>query len=543
MKRILYIFSIVIIPQFIVYMIITRTDNQCIVNKEETTEIKLENYTRKADKIIMTVADHSKFEILQQEFERPQDVTLACLSCHTERHHELMANAHWTWDRTEKLAGRDSVVTLGKTNILNNFCIGINGSEKTCVRCHIGYGWGDKDFDFTKKENIDCLVCHDQSGLYKKGKGVSGMPEEGLNYNIISQSVGSPKRENCGICHYWGGGGNNVKHGDLDKAMNSCSKDIDVHMAIDGEDMSCVDCHTTENHVMKGKLYALSSENKNRATCTLCHTAAPHNDEVLNKHGDRIACQTCHIPEYAKANSTKMVWDWSTAGRLNEDSSQIHEADADGNHNYLSIKGTFVYDDHVKPEYMWFNGLADHILITDSIIDIPIQMNTLMGSYNDKGANCESNTCSKIWPVKVHRGKQPWDPVFRKLVQPKLWSANKGDSAYWVDFDWDKAIVAGMKYTGLPYSGTYDFVETEMYWPLNHQVSSADKSLKCVDCHTSSEDGRLAELKGFYLPGRDHYDFIEYIGILLVLLTAAGVTIHGGIRIILRKNCLHKKEE
>lgn len=540
MKRKLLVVLVLLISQIAVVMLITKPEK--VVEKDPSDAIDVVNYVMKADQVNRMVADHSKFEILQQDFERPQDVTLACLSCHTERHHEIMANNHWTWDRTEKLSQRDSVVSVGKKNILNNFCIGINGSEKTCSRCHIGYGWEDKSFDFSEKGNIDCLVCHEQSGTYKKAKGKAGYPEEGLDLNLISQSVGSPKRENCGICHYWGGGGNNVKHGDLDEAMNSCSREVDVHMAIDGEDMSCVACHTTENHVITGKVYALSSEDKNRVTCVQCHTDAPHTDKLLNQHFERIACQTCHIPEYAKANATKMVWDWSTAGRLDADGNTIHESDADGNHNYLSIKGTFVYDDHVVPEYFWFNGLADHLLITDTIVSIPVQINTLEGSYYDKGKDCATESCSKIWPVKVHRGKQPYDVVSKKLVQPKLWSPNKGDSAYWTDFDWDNSIEAGMRYTGLPYSGEYDFVETEMYWPLNHQVSPAENSLTCTSCHSTSPDSRLANLKGFYLPGRDRFVMLDYLGIILILLTLSGVVIHGGIRIVLRKNCLHGKK-
>ena len=536
MKRILYVILILIVPQIIVFGYITNDDN----NKEQEKEIKLVNYTKKADRVEKKLVDHTKFEVLQQEFKRPQDVTIACLSCHTERHLGIMANNHWTWSRKEELHGRGEVVDLGKTNILNNFCIGVNGSEKTCTRCHIGYGWEDKSFDFTDETNIDCLVCHDQSGLYEKAKGQAGRPVEGLNLNIIAQSVDSPERHNCGICHYWGGGGNNVKHGDLDMAMDDCSWEIDVHMTTDGEDMSCVECHLTVDHNITGKVYALSSENKNRVTCTQCHTNKPHDDEILDNHGIRIACQTCHIPIYAKANSTKMVWDWSTAGRFDEDGHNTHESDADGNHNYLSIKGNFVYDDHVIPEYFWFNGFADHMLITDTITSIPIQMNTLFGSYNEKGLN--GGVRSKIWPVKVHRGKQPYDVVNKTLVQPKLWSPQKGDSAYWVDFDWNESIIAGMNYVGLPYSGEFDFAETEMYWPLNHQVSPADKSLQCIDCHTKSEKGRLASLKGFYLPGRDNFAIIDNIGILLLILTFIGVIIHGGIRIVLRKNCLEDKK-
>ncbi len=359
--------------------------------------------------------------------------------------------------------------------------------------------------------------------------------------NYVAQNVGIPTRANCGVCHFWGGGGNNVKHGDLEISMLEPTTDIDVHMGIDGEDMSCVDCHITEKHQIAGKLYALSSENKNRATCEHCHTNAPHTNELLNGHNLRVACQTCHIPVYAKVNSTKMWWDWSTAGRLDEDGKEIHENDADGNHNYLSIKGNFVYDDHVIPEYYWFNGIAGHHLITDIIDTVPVQMNSLDGSYLDKGINRRTDMPSKIWPVKVHRGKQVYDPVNKTLIQPKLWSPNVGDSAYWKDFDWNLASQAGMDYLGLPYSGEYDFVETEMYWPLNHMVSKKEETLKCVDCHTRN-DSRLANLTDFYLPGRDRSRFLDGFGIIVILGALAGVAFHAILRRILRKKCFFQKE-
>jgi hypothetical protein len=87
------------------------------------------------------------------------------------------------------------------------------------------------------------------------------------DYNYVSQNVGKPKKENCGICHFHGGGGNNVKHGDLEEAMLNCSRSVDVHMAKDGKDMACNDCHLTENHNITGRAYSVSSENTNRATC------------------------------------------------------------------------------------------------------------------------------------------------------------------------------------------------------------------------------------------------------------------------------------
>lgn len=254
--------------------------------EEESAEtpinkVKMNNYIWKSDQKDKTI-NHRSFEILKVDFKDAHQVTEACIGCHISRDEEIMATSHWNWERTEMLEGKGEVA-VGKKNILNNFCIGVSGSEATCTRCHIGYGWEDKTFDFNDPKNIDCLVCHDNSGTYKKGKGMAGYPDPSVNLSYVAQNVGMPTRENCGVCHFWGGGGNNVKHGDLEIALLECSKSVDVHMAIEGEDMSCVACHVTENHQMAGKLYALSSENKNRATCEQCHSAEPHANKLINE--------------------------------------------------------------------------------------------------------------------------------------------------------------------------------------------------------------------------------------------------------------------
>jgi octaheme c-type cytochrome (tetrathionate reductase family) len=492
------------------------------------------NYEMKDDRNTTPSVDHAKFDVLDQEFEDAHQVTAACLSCHNNRDQEVMATSHWLWQREEELPGKGKV-WLGKRNILNNFCIGTRSNEGTCTRCHIGYGWKDKTFDFSDPLNIDCLVCHDKSNTYKKEKGGAGYPAASVNLSYVAQNVGTPARENCGVCHFWGGGGNNVKHGDLEKSLLDCKKTVDVHMTTEGEDMSCVDCHITEKHEMAGKLYALSSENKSRASCEYCHTASPHTNNTLNVHYHRIACQTCHIPTYAKVNGTKMIWDWSTAGRLDEHGKPMHENDADGNHNYLSIKGNFVYNDDVVPEYYWFNGTANHYLIEEKIDTVPLQMNTLYGSYVDRGQ--DGGAISKIWPMKVHRGKQPYDTVYKTLIQAKTWDKEPGKGAYWTDFDWQKANQLGMDYVGLPYSGHYDFIETEMYWPLNHMVAPAEHSLQCIDCHTRDKKGRLANLDDFYLPGRDFNATLEGMAMILILITISGCIGHGICRWFFGGNC------
>lgn len=498
-----------------------------LFQSNEYYNLKLEKLKQEyAIKPIASV-DHSKLEILNKEFGSPQEVTEACISCHTERHKEIMNSSHWNWERISYVEGR-GISATGKKNVLNNFCIGSNTNEQSCAKCHIGFGMNNDHFDFTNARNVDCMVCHDNSEEYHKGSAMAGYPDRNVNFTNVAKSVGSPKKMNCGSCHFYSGGGNNVKHGDLEEALLACSRDVDVHMAANGMDMSCTECHTAENHQILGRLYSVSSSNTQRATCEQCHTSTPHFDELLNRHNAKVACQTCHIPTYAKVNSTKMQWKWSTAGKLKE-GLPFSEEDSLGNHTYLSIKGDFIWERNVTPDYLWFNGTADHYVLGDSITSVPVQMNTLFGSHDDRD--------SKIYPVKIHVGDQIYDKVHNILIQPKLYAENEGDSAFWKDFNWDKAARAGMEHVGLPYSGEYGFIETEMYWPINHMVAPKANAVSCGECHTRN-NGRLAKLTNFYLPGRDYNKPLEMGAHFLIIISLLGVMIHALIRIFiaLRKN-------
>ncbi len=475
-----------------------------------------------------TKVDHSLFAELRRDFKTPQEVTETCISCHNHRHIEVMASNHWNWERVSYVEGR-GIERVGKHNVINNFCIGSNANEEACSKCHIGFGMTNNLFDFNNARNVDCMVCHDKSEAYIKGTSMAGYPDRSVNLQTVAQSVGRPGSFNCGACHFYSGGGNNVKHGDLEESLLACDRDVDVHMAANGINMTCVDCHTANNHQIKGKLYSVSSSNENKLSCEDCHTNTPHLDQMLNVHTASISCQTCHIPTYAKVNATKMSWKWSEAGKL-IDGKPFQEIDSLGNETYLSIKGSFKWASNVQPEYFWFNGHARHYILGDTIGELPLKINELLGSATDGK--------SKIYPVKVHRGDQIYDPNTRMLIQPKLWSSAKGDSAYWKDFNWNEAATAGMKRVGLPYSGEYDFIETVMYWPVNHMVAPKEKALACTECHIR-ENGRLASLTGFYLPGRDNHSGLNIMGKIMLIGALAGVAIHAIARFIM---AIRKKE-
>ncbi len=416
--------------------------------------------------------DHS--DIVQGPFDTGSDVTRACLECHEEAGFEVMTTAHWTWEsQPYHLENRAGPITVGKKNSINNFCIGIQGNWAGCTSCHAGYGWENANFDFSNQENIDCLVCHDNSGLYVKG--TAGLPVEEVDLLFVAQSVGAPTRENCGGCHFKGGGGNAVKHGDLDETLYFPPERVDVHM---GEhDFLCTDCHQTENHDIKGRSISVSLDTFNQVYCTDCHNEKLHTDDRINAHLASVACQTCHIPSAAKRDATKMYWDWSTAG-----SDEIE----DNIHSYLKIKGSFVYTSNFVPEYHWYNGTAERYILGD--VMNPNESTPI----NLPGGNIDDTT-AKIWPFKVHRAKQPYDTVNNLLLQPVTY----GEGGFWQDFDWDQALRLGSEIVGLNYSGSYDFAETEMYWTTTHMVPPSKEALTCDHCH--GPEGRMDwEALGYY---------------------------------------------
>jgi len=403
----------------------------------------------------------------------PQDITRQCLRCHEEAGKDFMKTSHWQWSLEQVVDGKK--VARGKKNAINNYCTAVSGNEKFCGKCHAGYGMEDSNtFDFGNPENIDCLVCHDTTGNYSKGTGTAGYPAENVDLLFIARNVGAPNRDNCGQCHFFGGGGDAVKHGDLDSSMAYPEKSIDVHMNVDGEDLACIACHVTRNHVITGNSLGVSPGGKTPVDCATCHAGAVHAQSRLNAHLDTVACQTCHIPEFAREKPTKVWWDWSKAGEDRE----YDEKDDFGHHTYVKKKGEMQYATNISPEYRWYNGSASAYNRGDKFNPQEILRLTYpLGSRDDRK--------SKIFPFKVMRGKQIYDAKNLTLVTAKL----VGKGGYWTEFDWKKSATLGSQASGMPFSGEYAFAETEMWWRINHMVSPKEKALGCLDCH--GDNGRL----------------------------------------------------
>ena len=500
-----------------------------------------------------STADHGKFEELKGPFASGQEVTRACLKCHTEAGHQFMKNIHWTWTYENEKTGQ----TLGKKYLVNTFCTNARGNEGMCAQCHAGYGWKDDSFDFSNQDNIDCVVCHDRTGTYYKTPNSIGNEacsimfedRQPIQWAKVAQSVDMPVRENCGGCHFYGGGGDGVKHGDMDSSLIHPDRELDVHMDEHGLNFACTACHVTDKHIWAGSRYDMIAhdtegtgkpgQRRDVATCESCHGNTPHDAAnlkgiKLDNHVSRVACQTCHIPEMARGGVATMVsWDWRTAGKTKKGEGYKEKGYTQGNGGqratYKSIKGSFEYGENLVPHYAWFDGQMQYTTIDTRFDPVsgPVEVNSFDGSADDPG--------SRIWPFKRMHTMQPYDKVNNTLVYMHLWGDDQ--DAYWGNYDLGRAIEVGMKKNEMPYSGEYGFVGTYSYWPITHMVAPKEDALACDACH--AKQGRLEGVEGVYIPGSGTNPLLGRIGLGLIGLLLLGIAGHALVRALFGKRGKH----
>ena len=421
-----------------------------------------------------------------------------CLACHGLIGADMLMRAHFTWEGVATNITGFEGETHGKNDLLNNFCIAVPTNEGRCTQCHAGYGYDDKNYDFNDMTNVDCLVCHDQTGTYAKAPKTAGLPADGVDLGAVARSVadnfGVPTIENCIDCHALAGGGDNVKHGDIALSLANTTREFDVHMGTDGADVDCVFCHGVKkdasdnviDHGIGGMPYHSVDEGELK-TCEGCHGDANSRhagttvESIITLH-PQLACQVCHIPTFARKDATKTEWYWETAG----DMDRVAVIDPETNKpDYDKMKGDFVWAKNVRPTLRYFDGMWNRSIIgaNDTFTEIPVVLGEPSADYNTAGA--------KIYPFKKMIGNQPADANNNTILVPHLFGMKGGPNPYWVNYDWNLALQDGALYTGQTYSGAYQFVDTVMYLTVNHEVAPKEQAYgmdnACGDCHGSDQ--------------------------------------------------------
>jgi hypothetical protein len=237
-------------------------------------------------------------------------------------------------------------------------------------------------------------------------------------------------------------------------------------MATNGNDMHCIDCHAGEDHRVRGRGADLAGTDlpARPLTCstTECHGDAPHSIPVLDRHTARVSCPVCHVPVFAKSDSTDMRRDWSRPFYLPE-----------GNKYSATItKGL-----NVRPVYAWFNGKTRLQMMGEPIHpldDGTVGIMTPVAKRKDKDA--------RIFAFKLHRAVLP-------LLADKNWIIPLAVEEFFADGDIDQAVRGASKVVYDIDDPEYTWINSVRYMGIFHEVQPASEALQCLDCH--SPGGRL----------------------------------------------------
>ena len=407
-----------------------------------------------------------------------------CLSCHQTQFNEMAGAMHYKWTGSAPNMVNQPGVQQGKlTNEVNSYCINILGDWKICGKCHAGRGKRPDD-PTAGQANIDCLVCHSEEYAMKRDRMPDGSMGVAVPTDTMVRNIHKPKRANCLKCHANAGGGDAVKRGDLSMAtITNADRNFDVHMntsSTTGGNKSCQECHVFKNHKVIGRGSDLRITDDltrgDEVKCTTCHTTNPHGSTytptarvsspsdafIRDRHANEgVACQTCHIPTYAKV-ATEIHRDW----RAHHDGSPADGVSGPG-HPHLTKAANLI------PEYKWWNRKSNNALLYDNAaLTYDAALNTYptsrpMGGFKD----------GKIYPFKYKTALQPMRTASQQLIAL--------DTLEYIGISGDvtKAIQKGLTNMGFSATDAWSWVTTDTYQLINHGVMPKTSALACTTCH------------------------------------------------------------
>jgi len=415
-----------------------------------------------------------------------------CISCHQTEATQMLDSLHMQWAGPTPMLTNGGGEELGKGNKgINTFCTYAPSSKGACYSCHVrADGNAPHQPEVT---DIDCLMCHsdtyqrkfvedpnntetvtnilgetktyvfgavDAQGNYTTVPDYDNMPA-GTNMVNVARTVHMPTNKSCLRCHAKAGGGDWTKRGDLGLSSANATFAEDVHLAQDGANLSCVNCHSALDHNIGGRGIDLRQTEAAAPTCKACHTEAPHNNVTLNQHAQgQVSCQVCHITEFAKGGATEMSRDWRTPV---------------WNPAFCSGQGGFVGEEikeaNVKPEYVWFDGTSYVYNVGETITP---DENGVYNMAKAHGKPFDGN--SSIVPTKRHKTIMPLHESGEIVPPAIMWMFMTGD--------FDQAVQKGMEEQGL--SGTYSLVEADAEMLITHGVDPIAKAPACSSCHDGS---------------------------------------------------------
>ncbi|MDH3327618.1 MAG: MopE-related protein [Desulfobulbaceae bacterium] len=411
-----------------------------------------------------------------------------CLSCHDAEANEMFGSTHYQWTGEAPDMVNSPEIPQGKlTNAINSYCINIAGDWPVCGSCHTGRGKRPDD-PSAGLENIDCLACHSEEYATARKRLPDGSLGVENPTDSMVRNVQAPTRANCLMCHAKAGGGDGVKRGDLSLAtITNNDAHFDVHMNTAGSDLACQQCHVFEAHRVIGKGSDLRPTDDtvrgSEVACVTCHsgkdTLDGHDNTTIGRHVARVACQSCHIPTYAKV-ATETHRDW----RLHHDNSPADGVSGPG-HPYT------VKESNLIPEYKFWNRLSDNYLLGD---DASITYDAAKNTY-PTSRPLGDNQDGKLYPFKYKTATQPKTIADNTLIALDTFEYLKASGNVVT------AIEKGLVNTGYSASEPYEWVDTDTYQLLNHGVNPSSEALQCSSCHGNTNRMDLQGELGYGLKG------------------------------------------
>ena len=418
-----------------------------------------------------------------------------CLSCHKEEAREVHASTHYQW-QGEALYRTSGPRLQGKiSNAVNSYCINILGNWADCGNCHAGLGArpvATSSPTDAQLRNIDCLICHqkDYKRVKVNGAFVPDTANMAITLNKAVQTVHLPERSNCLACHAKAGGGDAVKRGDLALATaNTRDVQFDRHMAVAGANLKCQDCHVTEKHRIAGRGSDLRQTDLDvEMACTDCHTnktaTGGHRTADVNRHVSRVACQTCHIPVYAK----------NAADTAASEATETHRSWLSSEATAVPYHPASTKANNLTPKYRFFNRYSYNYVLRE-----PARLDPKTGAYptsRPDGAVNDTSPDNKLYPFKYKTALQPMRSSSRELIALDT-------NVFFRSADAQKratlAVKAGLKNMGYPETDGFSWVKTDTFQMLNHQVSPSAQALGCAACHGTTARMNLKGELGYGL--------------------------------------------
>jgi len=412
-----------------------------------------------------------------------------CVACHADEAMDVHASVMYQWQGDAPLMTNGGPRQGKDLGGVNSYCVHILGNWAGCGSCHIGLGaLPSAESDLEQLKNIDCLLCHQEEYRRYRESDV-WVPNTGamtITMDEAVQTVHRPVRYNCLQCHAKSGGGDAVKRGDLALAqIDTTDRRFDRHMATTGADLRCQDCHRFTDHRVEGKGSDLRpSDTTTTVQCSRCHpnmaTDWGHGDEEIGWHVDRVACQTCHIPFYAK-NAT------DTAAT---EATEIHRTWLETIGSNPPIHPASQKANNLIPAYRQWNRTS-----WNAILEIPVPVDPASGRYpTSRPQGSVDDPDAMLYPFKYKTAVQPMADSTGKLIALDT-------SVFFATGDAEAAVRQGLINQGLDPEQLVSWIETDTFQLLNHQVGDEDAALECDDCHENTARMDLQGELGYELKG------------------------------------------